>query len=478
MNFVEKVNDTIKRWGMLRRGDAVVVGVSGGADSVSLLRALHELAREWDLHLTVGHLHHGIRGASADEDAEFVRGLAGGLGVACVVERVDVPAIAKSEGGTLEEVARRERYAFFGRVAAGVRATRIGVGHTMDDNAETVLHRILRGTGIRGLGGIPPMRPLSRGSDVWVVRPLIEITRAEVLAYLESIGQGWRTDPTNLDLAYSRNRIRNIVLPQLEAECGPGVKESLNRLACAARNQYNVIETMARDLLARARRTDPVALLAIDRQALRGANPELQIEVLRLALEDAGVGELSYEQSRGLADMVAAATATEMSLPGGLLLRAEYDLLRLIDPRAAIHEEPREATLEVPGAAEFLGRRFSARLVDVAPGSLAEFVKNKTPDQEMVDADALQPPLIIRTRRPGDRFRPLGAPGTEKLQDFFVDAKVPAWRRDQVPILCDRGGIVWIAGFRIDHRVRITEHTRKAVLLEIRPANDLSARIE
>ena len=467
MKFVEKVSDTITRREMLHRGDAVVVGVSGGADSVSLLHVLHELTAQWQLRLTVAHLHHGIRGADADEDAGFVRRLAEELGVQCMVEKVDVPAIVQAEGGTVEEVARRERYAFFSRVAAGVGAKKIALGHTMDDNAETVLQRILRGTGIRGLGGVPPMRPLARGSDIWVVRPLIEIPRGEILAYLQSIGQPYRTDSTNLEMAYFRNRVRNVLLPQLEKECGPGVKESLNRLACAARNHYNVIEGLARELLGKARRDDPVATVAVDRRVLREANPEVQIEALRLALEDAGTGQLSYEQSRSLADMVAAPTATEMSLPGGFLLRAEYDLLRLIDARVAMMQAPGEAELAVPGTVPFLGQQFSARPIDVVPGSLAEFLKGKTANQEMVDAEALQPPLVIRTRRPGDRFRPLGAPGTEKLQDFFVDAKVPAWRRDRVPIVWDRVGIVWVAGFRIDHRARVTEHTRKAVLLEM-----------
>lgn len=450
---------------MIREGEATVVGVSGGADSVALLCVLCELAPQWGLTLTIAHLHHGIRGAEADADAEFVRALAAELRLPHVADRVSVPAIVRAEGGSTEDIARRERYAFLGRAAASAGAAVIALGHTADDNAETVIHRILRGTGIRGLGGIPPTRPLARASHVRVVRPLIETSRREIVTYLESIGRPFRTDSTNLDRAYLRNRIRLDLLPLLERDYAPDARDSLNRLAAAARNHYNVVEELARDLAARAVRTD--GGVAIDCTVLRAANPELQVEAVRLALEDAGVSELSYEQSRELLTVIVADTGREMSLPGGYLLRAEYGLLRVVSPRSAIREAPGEVELPVPGQAEFMGRTFSASIVDIRPGVLADFLARKTVCQEMVDLDTLSLPLTIRTRRPGDRFHPLGSPGSCKLQDFFVDAKVPAWRRDRVPIVCDRAGIVWIAGHRIDHRVRMTDGTRAAVLLEM-----------
>jgi len=468
--FAKSVAETIRRHDMIRAGDAIVVGVSGGADSVALLCALNELAPLWGLRLTVAHLHHGIRGTEADADAEFVRTLAADLRLPCVADRVDVPAIVRAEGGSIEDAARRERYAFLGRVAASTGAGVIALGHTSDDNAETVIHRILRGTGIRGLGGIPPVRPLARGSTVRVVRPLIESFRREIIADLESIGRTFRTDSTNLDRAYLRNRLRLDLLPLLERDYAPDVKESLNRLAASARNQYNVIEHLARELAARAVRQE--AGLVLDRAVLRAANPELQVEAARLALEDAGVPELSYEQSRELLDVISAETGREMSLPGGCLLRAEYGVLRLVSPRAAMREAPGEVELPVPGRAEFLGRAFSASIVEMRAGAapaglLDDFRARKTEREELIDFHSLSLPLTIRTRRPGDRFHPLGSRGSCKLQDFFVDAKIPAWQRDRVPIVCDRAGIVWVAGWRIDHRVRITDATRSAVLLEM-----------
>ncbi|HUS58716.1 MAG TPA: tRNA lysidine(34) synthetase TilS [Planctomycetota bacterium] len=489
MKLLQLVKQSIERRGLIDRGDAVVVGVSGGADSVSLLCVLHELAASMELRLAVAHLNHGIRGEAADADEAFVRALAAELRLQFLAEKADVPGLVKAEGGSLEEVARRTRYAFLGRAAAIAGARKIALGHTADDNAETVLQRILRGTGFRGLGGIPPKRPLARKSTVIVVRPLIDAARSDVIDYLEAAGRTWRTDATNFDTSYSRNHVRLALLPYLESTCGPGVKESLNRLAHGARNHYNVIESIARELAAKARRTEAGALLSLDCGALGAANPEMQIEALRLSLEDAGVGQLSYEHCRRLLQMPGAATGCQMSLPGGFLLRAEYGLLRVIDPFAppcasqapsavsdavaqprasqAHSAVPDDILLPLPGRAGYLDMTFTAELVENEHGLFERFLKGKSRDREMIDADRLRPPLTLRTRQPGDRFHPLGATGSRKLHDFFIDEKLPAWRRDRVPIVCDRDGIVWVAGCRIDERVRITAQTQRIALLTI-----------
>ena len=468
MTLLQLATEANLQYRLFERGASIVVGVSGGADSVALLSVLHQLAAPLQLNLTVAHLNHGIRGAAADSDEAFVRALAAEMGLPFVAERADVPALARAGAGSIEEVARRERYAFLGRVAAGARAAAIAVGHTADDNTETVLLRILRGAGIRGLGGIPPKRPLSADSGIFIIRPLIHASRDAILAYLASIGRTYRTDATNFDTAYSRNRVRLALLPHLEAECGGDVKETLNRLAHAARKQYNVIEALARDLAARVRRPADGCLAALDAAALRAANPELQIEALRLTLHEAGVGQISFGHSRRLLNMAAAGTGREMSLPGGFLLRAEYGLLRLIDPCAAPASAISCAVpLPLPGRAECLGAQIAAELIDNQPGLLRRFVEAKTRRREMVDAARLRPPLSLRARRPGDRFQPLGAIGSRKLHDFFIDEKIPARRRDRIPIVCDGEGIVWVAGCRIDERVRVTDRTERIALLTL-----------
>jgi len=461
MELIERTIETIQKHGLLSRGSRVVVGVSGGPDSTALLRLLDEMRPTWRLDLTVAHLNHCIRGSESDGDEQFVRDLAAGLGLRCIAERADVPAIVAAKGGSLEQVARRERYAFFARAAAGVRAEAVATGHNSDDQAETVLQRVLTGTGLRGLRGIPPSRPLAPGSSVRVIRPLIGAGRAQILQYLEHIGQPYRTDSSNSDSAYLRNRLRHVVLPELERQAGPGVREALIRLAEAAGKQYNVVEDMARELLARAKL--PGDQPALDQAVLAAAHPELTVEAIRLALEEAGLRRLTFDHCRRLAAMASAPTGTEASLPGGFLLRAEYGTLRLVGPAEMLSELPHDVQLPVPGGALFDGIALSAEEAETPadPKGCDRLV-------EIVDADALQPPLTVRRRRPGDRFHPLGAVGSRKLHDFFIDEKVPAFRRDHVPIVCDQAGIVWVAGYRIDHRVRVTEATRRAVVLRMK----------
>jgi len=460
MNLVQRTTETIRKHGLIAPGARMLVAVSGGADSVALLRLLNDLRPAWRLVLTAAHLNHCIRGRESDDDELFVRELAEQLGIRCISERVDIPAAVAAEGCSLEEAARRERYAFLGRAAAAVNAGVIATGHNRNDQAETVLQRVLTGTGLRGLRGIPPARPLATGSSVSVVRPLIEADRSEILEYLNSIGQKFRTDSSNSDTAYLRNRLRHGVLPELERQAGPGVEDALIRLAETARKQYNVIETLARDLIARARLSDDC--LALDQALLAGAHPELATEAIRLALEDAGARRLSYDHCRSLTAMPQAETGAELSLPGGFLLRAEYGTLRLVRPADLLREPPHDMTMPVPGAVVYDGISLSA-------GPAPRPVDLKCADRmiETLDADVLRPPLTVRRRRPGDRFHPLGSTGSRKLHDFFIDEKVPAFRRDHVPIVCDRAGIVWVAGYRLDHRVRITDSTRRVVELRM-----------
>jgi len=461
-NLVRTFGVAIVEHALLRHGDHVLAAVSGGADSVALLCALYHLADDMRLSLSVAHLNHCIRGDEADLDEASVEGLAAGFELEYYGEQVDVPAIREREGGSLEEVARRERYAFYERAAAATGAGKVALGHTRDDNAETVLQRIIRGTGLRGLGGIPPKRRLRRGSDVMIIRPLIRAGLQDVLDYLAAGKISYRTDSSNADLAYSRNRVRHVLLPQLEAECGPHVRDSLIRLAENARNQYNLIERQARMLLAKAELDEPGGLPALDRKLLAAADPELVIEALRVALEDVGVRQLSYEQSRRLLNMLSAETGTEMSLPGGLMLRAEYDRLVVVDPaeRTATADE---VELPAPGKANFAGLAFSVHIDD--PPEIEAVLKTWNCRKEMIDLGRVRLPLTIRARRPGDRFRPLGAPGSRKLHDFFIDEKVPARQRDGIPLVCDREGIVWVAGYRIADRVRVIDDTRRAAVI-------------
>jgi tRNA(Ile)-lysidine synthase len=247
-----RVADFVARHKLLPRGAVVVVGVSGGADSIALLHGLRALGRDHDhpLRLHVAHLHHGIRGADADADAAFVESLAADLGLPCIRDHVDIPKLHAREPGSREELARRERYRFFERAAARCGADHIAVGHHADDQAETVLHRIVRGTGLRGLAGMAPVRTLRGVEGCRLVRPLLCVTRKEILAYLESGGMAYRTDATNADRDLTRNRIRGELLPELARDYNPRVRAALVRLAEQAGGAYAFIDATAIKTLA------------------------------------------------------------------------------------------------------------------------------------------------------------------------------------------------------------------------------------
>lgn len=305
----------------------IVVAVSGGPDSVALLRALLEVRpadRAWPV---IGaHLNHQLRGQESDADEEFVRALfislesRGASGLQLVTDRIDVAAQARAEHANVEDLARRLRYDWLARVATERRAQFVATGHTGDDQAETVLHRLLRGAGLRGLRGIAARRRL--GPDVELVRPLLETTRQEVVAYLQARGQRSRQDRSNDDLAYTRNRIRHELLPHLAERYNPAIRDVLCRLATQAEPVYQEVESQARALLARAERPRAGPLVIVDRQSLAAVPRHLMREVLHLVWEREGwpLGPMGFEDWDRLA-AVAGGEIAAVDLPGGIRAR-------------------------------------------------------------------------------------------------------------------------------------------------------------
>jgi tRNA(Ile)-lysidine synthase len=322
--LVAEVARCLRRW---RLPPAGVVAVSGGPDSVALLRALAALAGEGAAApLVVAHLNHQLRGAESDDDEAFVRSLCerldGGSGrVAWRGERRDVAALARAEGGNLEAVARRVRYEWLTQVAEETGSAWVATGHTADDQAETVLHRLLRGTGLQGLRGIAGRRPLRLGVEL--VRPLLGVTRGQVLAYLDGEGQDYRSDSSNLDPAFTRNRIRHELLPLLARDYNPAVVEVLARTAEHAAEVYENEEALARALLAEVERPQAGRLLILDRAALAAAPRRLVRELFRLLWqrERWPLDPMTFRHWDRLAELVGKETGV-LELPEGIRARA------------------------------------------------------------------------------------------------------------------------------------------------------------
>jgi len=423
----------------------VLVAVSGGADSVGLLRVLALAAPEIGLVLSVAHVHHGIRGAAADEDADFAAGLAAQLQLPFLLHRVDTTARARSEGQTLEEAGRHDRYTWFRELLAQGGIDAVATAHTLDDQAETVLHRLLRGAWTEGLGGIHPVIVCPGGE---ILRPFLETRHAEIVAWLRQIGQPWREDASNEDRSFTRNRIRHDLLPQL-AEYNPCVEQQLARLATLARDEESWWETELRKLLpslllpgrpvrggGRAVSTHPdEGSVGIELERLRELAPAVRRRVLRAAAQQLGC-ELNFEQTDRLLHLSDPAAPRRQQLSADLVAERTARELRLARDASATQNPstPDPVELPIPGEAAGFGVRLRAIVRRAEPGlHLA--------------------PARLRPPRPGDRVRLRHSRNARPLKEIFEKMRVEAEQRRIWPLLEWSGKIVWMRGADVDPEI-------------------------
>ena len=495
-DLLRQVRQAIETYNLIRPGEALVAGVSGGPDSLCLLHVLQRLAPEYGLDLHVAHLHHGLRGADADADAEFVRALASAWGLPLTVEMLDVPALARDEGLAFEEAARRARYAFLARTAAAAGARTIAVGHNADDQAETVLMHFLRGSGLAGLRGMLPRTPLGsyrllstaeRGTgglpgSFDLIRPLLEVPRSEIEAYNDEHGLGPRFDRSNLDTAYFRNWLRLEVIPLLE-EHNPHLRAVLGRTARVLAGDYALIRDLLHEAWPRVVLREGQEEIVFDLAAWRALPTGLQRSTLREAIHRLrrslrNINFVHVEDALRVA--LDGTTGDRATLPQGLMLTVGYELLTVAGedrprplpdwPLLPAGSEPLAVT--VPGITPLPD---SAWVLEAAllprAGLPAGWQDNPDPWRAYLDAGTVVPPLWLRTRRPGDRFRPLGMGGqAPKLADFLTNQKVPHAARDRLPLLVTAWGIAWVPGLRPDERARVGEATSEILSLRfLRP---------
>ena len=471
-SLVAAAADFIDAGGLLAPRTGVVVAVSGGADSVALLAVLRELAddRRRAYRLSVAHLDHGLRDESP-ADAAFVASLANEWGLACNARRVDTAALAEEWRIGIEATARRARYEFLARSAEEAGATCVAVAHHADDNAETILHRILRGSHLRGVAGMPARRPLE-GTSAALVRPLLACRRAEIEAFCRSRDLAWRTDHTNADTAYTRNFIRHELLPLIRERINPNVDEALLRLARAAAETGDIIAERA-DELSGSMSTEGGDRVVLDAAALAGAHPATRRWLLREALERLGVsmGSVTAETLDRLAALCEEApnAPRAVNLPGARTARRDAGRV-VIASAVETDEAPADpVALAVPGATVLPGGgEVVCSLAAMDRRTFDEHRRLRPPGAELLDADRVRGKLVCRARAAGDRFRPLGSPGRRSVGDFLTDLKLDNHRRRSVRCICDADGIVYVAPLRISERVKITPKTSRVLRIEVR----------
>ncbi len=477
-DIISKFEATIRRHGLLPERGCVVLAISGGPDSLALLHLMLEVRdRSYPrLALHVGHLHHGMRGAAADADARFVESEAARLSVACTVELADVPRLAVERRLGIEVAGRDARYQFLTRLAKSLGAGQIAFGHQADDQAETVLMRVLRGAGPRGMGGIPYARPVAGAPGIRVIRPLLDCTRREVVQFLRHRGLRSRLDSTNLSRKYLRNRLRRLAIPEMKREWGKGFTADLCSLAALAQ-RFQVRSETIRGAL-RSQHSTRVMDGYVETKAawLRRMPPAMLADQVQVWMKEAGLWRkmLSAREYGRIAALLHLGRG-RLALSGSVLACVGRGIFILCPApaaagasAAALADVEYRVQIEAPGRTflEPMGGSIEAEIL--AAGKELIGLKRATRDglEEFLDLDKVELPLVARFPQPGDRMRPLGAPGSRKLQDIFTDLHVAPWLRTRTLVVTMQNRPIWIVGHRIADAVKLTDQTRKVLRLK------------
>jgi tRNA(Ile)-lysidine synthase len=468
--MLNQIRKTIETHSMLERGDHLIVAVSGGPDSVALLRVLALLMDEFRLRLTTAHLNHGLREQEADDDEAFVRRLSEGMGIACICKKTDILALQEEKRRSLEEIGREERYRFLHETAEKFGAVKIAVGHHRDDQAETVLLHLLRGCGPEGLRGILPVR------DGRIIRPLLDVGRSCILAFLRREGLTYRSDSSNESPLFLRNRIRNELIPGLAATYNPRLIEGFCQTAGIIRREDDYLRGVVREIIRRwgiDPGSEEVGLPVADFMVLHEA---IQGRIIKCLLEGAaplrnGIGYRHIEAVLALARRSIGRSAS-LDLPFRIRVERKGGILRIQKEgeRRARKPERKNPTwfeyrVEIPATIHLREVNRTIRLEWIEKPCIREM--RERPETAFMDYERITLPLLLRNMRPGDRVALLGTGGEKKLKDYFIDRKIDAPCRNGIPLLVDAGSIIWIAGERISERVRVTEKTRKVLKAEI-----------
>ncbi len=454
--LLRTVRATIEKYGMFKAGDTVVVALSGGPDSVGLLHVLNSLRGIYRIKLHAAHLEHGIRGDESLEDMRFVEKLCQSVPIPLTTRREKVLEMAREGGFSVEATARKVRYRFLGEVLEETGGTKIATGHNADDQAETVLLNMLRGAAMAGLSGIRP------AIENRIVRPLIDATREEIIAYLEDKQLPYRVDSSNVDDRYERNKIRQTLIPLIQEQFNPRIIESLARTASV----FSMIDEYFRAEVAGAMKTccqTKDGRTVVDLGLFQDLPRAVKLFTFYFALRSHEGDEqvVSFDTVNALLNLaVRSRSGSRIDIGSGIVALKERD--KLVVGRDIAMVDRYNIRLNVPGQTlvEPAGYTFTVEILNDRPGTGEIY---RSGEAAFFDLGALDLPLIARSWREGDRFVPFGLSGTKKVHDVFVDEKVPVSKRARIPIICDSEGIIWVAGVRRAEKARITDATRTII---------------
>jgi len=466
------VEETVMAHGMLKEKDSVVVGVSGGPDSVALLHVLRALTERFSLKLGIAHLNHGLRQNDSDKEAVFVETLSERLGLPCHIHKEDVHEYQIKNRLSLEEAARHVRYTFLNSVAEANRYHKIALGHHSDDNAELVLMNLFRGSGPLGLSGIPPVR------DGKIIRPLINLRRAEIIDFLNQNRLTYVSDASNRDTRYLRNSVRHKLIPLLKSAYNPNISDTLNRLSSIMLSEEAWIEDVIHPLFEKSVldvKNDRISLSVsmLDRWHTAAQRRILRKAILRIKGD---LRRISFVNIDAVIDLLKKGPANgRLDLPDRIRIRRNRDVLLISREKRPLRNLGVESGHSDPLVFEYKIPKPESVFIEEI-GAHMEFTEMSTetlPDgccagqyTGFFDKDTLGFPMVVRNYRQGDAFRPMGMDGTQKLKKFFIDKKVPRNERIKCPILLSRNKIIWVVGHRADESVKMTPSTRNVLKVE------------
>lgn len=458
MEIIKKVRETINKYHMLAQGDHVLVGLSGGPDSVCLLTILHKLKPEFGIHISAAYIDHGLRPDEIPYEIELCRDICSSMDIPFTTRPIDVKSYMKEKKMNKQEAARELRYNALYEIAVEKTANKIALGHNADDQAETIIMRLFRGTGPSGLSGMPPVRK-------HIIRPLIEIERHEIEDFLETEGIGFVIDSSNLKKEYLRNKIRHLIIPEAR-KINMDVVKTLSRTADIFRDEERYFEILVTKTLMKliTRKADNVIELFLS--PLEAMDTVILRRVLRRAIDETkglhGIGFIHIEEIMSL--IKSGKSGDRIYLPNDIRVIKGYSTIIITSEKPA-----KLGDYVINSPCETIVKE-SSMVIRSTIMSVDE-VKDYGDAQKIavIDADKVHFPMTIRGRLQGDFFYPLGFGKKKKLQDYFVDEKIPRDERDVVPLLICDNNIVWVIGYRLDERYRVDKDTKRVLKFEIKP---------
>lgn len=457
--MIDSALQTIKENNMFDKGDKVIVAVSGGPDSIALLHVLYKLKEELDISLYAAHINHGLRGIESDTDEEYVRIFCESLNIEFRSKRVDINQISKLKNISSESAGREVRYEFFEELMKKFSAQKVAIAHNANDQAETVLMRIMRGTGMDGLIGIRPVR------DNIFVRPLINSTRDQIEEYCLKNNLNPRIDKTNLEAIYSRNKVRLQLIPYIQENFNKDIIQVLNRLSYTIKVDNDYLEVVSKEKYKKYCDINKEKVI-ISKEAFL-EHESIITRIIRLAIHNV-VGNLYNFEKIHIYDIIRiqkCSTGKALNLPSNVYVSNNYgDIVIYKNKKHNIKAKAEEYILH-DGMNVIEDIRIKANVKIISMKEKLDFKANKW--IKYFDYDKIKGDITLRFRRDGDKFTPLGMSGTKKLKDLFIDLKIPKEQRDEIPLVCFGGNIAWITQYRVSEIFKVDEDTKNILEVKI-----------